>query len=109
MASSPVPLPLGWAAIAAADSDALVRAREAYPAAQRAGYTLDEIPDAIHQAFDALTSGEPLTQRHYRALSVELGLPSPSVIQRMSTRRNTSFGVLVREVAAERAARSRRA
>ncbi|HST54462.1 MAG TPA: hypothetical protein VLJ42_01030 [Solirubrobacteraceae bacterium] len=85
-------------------SPALRRARAAFPAARKAGYTEREIRDAVRRAFSLLPPGQTLTQERYRMLSTEHGLPSPSVIQRSSKQTGTGFGALVREVAAERAA-----
>jgi hypothetical protein len=98
----PYELRIGWRDEPAEVSPALAAASRACPAARKAGYSLDEVRDALRTALDLLGPGQALTQRNYRALSVEHGLPSPSVIQRLTKRLDTSFGALVREVAAER-------
>lgn len=97
------PPPTDWQQVAARDSSALAEARAQSPAARKSGYSLDEAREAIRRAFDLLGPGLALTQERYRALSTEHGLPSPSVIQRLGNKHGTSFGTLVREVAAERA------
>lgn len=107
--SSPATLPDDWQRAAHADSPALAHARAAFPAARRAGYTVEEVRDSIRRAFELLVPGATLTQERYRLLSVAHGLPSPSVIGRLATRERTSFGALVREVATERAEAARRA
>ncbi len=103
----PLALPTGWQQYAQADSPALSRARAEFPAAKKAGYTVEEVRAAVRRAFDLLPPGEALTQERYRALSTAHGLPSPSVIQRLTQRTGTGFGTLVREVALERAAAMR--
>ncbi|CAB4918117.1 unannotated protein [freshwater metagenome] len=103
----PYELRIGWRDETAEISPALAAASRACPAPRKAGYSLDEVREALRTALDLLGPGQALTQRNYRVLSVEHGLPSPSVIQRLTTRLDTSFGALVREVAAERAAAQR--
>lgn len=105
--SSPTALPDGWQLGAQADSPALARARAAFPAARKAGYSIEEVREGIRQAFDLLDPGAALTQERYRTLSVDHGLPSPSVIGRLAKRQQTSFGALVRGVASERAEAAR--
>lgn len=100
---TPERLPHDWQALAMGDSACLAQARQSYPAARKSGYSLGELRDGIRRAFDLLQPGQTLTQERYRTLSVTHGLPSPSVIQRKTKRLQTSFGVLVREVATERA------
>lgn len=102
-ARRPLALPTEWQQYAQANSPAMSRARAEFPAAKKAGYTVEEVRAAIRRAFGLLPPGETLTQERYRALSTTHGLPSPSVIQRLGQRTGAGFGTLVREIALERA------
>lgn len=97
-----------WREAVMHDSGAIGAARTAYPIKRRAGYSLDEIREAIHQAFDLLRPGERLSARRYREIALAHGLPSMSAIQNRSAEHNTGWVALVGEVAAERAAAMQR-
>lgn len=91
-------------------SSSAVRAASAkHPATKQTGYTFDELRAAIRTAWELLAPGQSMSAGSYATLAQHRpDLPGIGVIGATAKQHGTSWGVLVQEVAAERAHAMRR-
>lgn len=95
-----------WQASASSDLPAIAAAATAYPAVQRAGYSLDEARAAVSRAFDLCDPDLRLTSDRYRALSAQHGLPGLTQINRVAAKHGMTFATIRADEAAARIGQS---